>query len=139
MIELNRALRKADLPLLELVRVRQQVLADRTEELTLARQGLIARLASAMSLPPEEVQLAHLESRLPAPWSYRVHEKRLAILLLGKEIQAISQRNTRLARYCRSFVNRFVSSSSVGITPSVRYGPSGSPVEGNIPLYLCQG
>lgn len=139
MIELNHALRKADLSRLELVRVRQQVLADRTEELTLARQGLIARLASALGLPADEVQLSRFESCLPAPWSYRVHEKRIGILLLGKEIQAISHRNTRLARYCRSFVNRFVSSTTVGISPSVRYGPGGSPVEGNFPLYLCQG
>lgn len=139
MTELNHALRKADLSLLELVRVRQQILADRTDELSQIRERLIARLAIAMSLPPQEVRLSELEARLSAPWSYRIHEKRLAILLLGNEIQTISQRNARLVRYCRSFVNRIVFSSSLGISPSVRYGPNGSPVEGNFPLYLCQG
>jgi hypothetical protein len=137
--ELNHALRKADLSLLELVRVRQQVLAERCEELTRQRQELIAKLADEMDLPHEGVTLSQLEASLPAPWSYRIHERRIAIQLLGSEIQKLTQRNARLARYCKSFVNRFVSSSTVGITPSVRYGPGGNPVEDHVPLYLCQG
>lgn len=137
--ELTHALRQADTRLLELVRLRQQVLAERTEQLSRTREDLIARIATATGLAEEEIHLSRVESLFPAPWSYRIHEKRLAILVLGGEIQTITLRNNRLARYCRDFVNGFVSSTTTGVTPSVRYGRSGTPVVGNFPLYLCQG